>query len=160
MAEISIVGVGNTVMQDDGFGVRVAEYLQEHTDYPDFVQILDGGTLGMDLMPYIADSKKLLLIDAINIDAPVGSYHSFTGDELNAYFKNKISVHDLGINDMLAVLKLTDNPVEEVIVIGVKPDIVSLGVDLTEKIAAKIPMVAKEAKKIVDRWIAEYQNKI
>ncbi len=160
MADISIVGVGNTVMRDDGFGVRVAEYLQQHTDYPDFVQILDGGTLGMDLMPYIADSKKLLLIDAINIDAPVGSYHCFTGDELNAYFKNKISVHDLGINDMLAVLKLTDNPVEEVIVIGVKPDVVSLGVELTEQIEAKIPMVAEEAKKIADRWIAEYQNKI
>ena len=50
------------------------KYLQTITDYPDFVQIIDGGTLGMDLMPYIAGSKKLLLIDAINVDAPIGSF--------------------------------------------------------------------------------------
>ena len=97
MADISVVGIGNIIMQDEGFGVRCAEYLQKITDYPDFVQIIDGGTLGMDLMPYIADTKKLLLIDAMNIDAPVGSFHSFTGDELNAYFKDKISVHDLSL---------------------------------------------------------------
>lgn len=53
MADISVVGIGNIIMQDEGFGVRCAEYLQKITDYPDFVQIIDGGTLGMDLMPYI-----------------------------------------------------------------------------------------------------------
>lgn len=158
MADISVVGIGNIIMQDEGFGVRCAEYLQKITDYPDFVQIIDGGTLGMDLMPYIAGTKKLLLIDAMNIDAPVGSFYSFTGDELNAYFKDKISVHDLGINDMLAVLKLTDNPIEEVVVMGVKPEVVSMGLDMTEKIAEKVPEVAQKAKELVDKWVAEYQK--
>ena len=158
MADISVVGIGNIIMQDEGFGVRCAEYLQKITDYPDFVQIIDGGTLGMDLMPYIAGTKKLLLIDAMNIDAPVGSFYSFTGDELNAYFKDKISVHDLGVNDMLAVLKLTDNPIEEVVVIGVKPEVVSMGLDMTEKIAEKVPEVAQKAKELVDKWVAEYQK--
>ena len=102
--------------------------------------------------------QKLLLIDAMNIDAPVGSFHSFTGDELNAYFKDKISVHDLGVNDMLAVLKLTDNPIEEVIVMGVKPEVVSMGLDMTEKIAEKVPEVAQKAKELVDKWVAEYQK--
>ncbi len=158
MADISVVGVGNIIMQDEGFGVRTAEYLQTITDYPDFVQILDGGTLGMDLMPYISGTKKLLLIDAINIDAPVGSFHCFTGEELNAYFKQKISVHDLGVNDMLAVLKITDNPIEEVVVMGIKPDVVSLGTELTPKIAEKVPQVAQKAKELVDKWVEKYQN--
>lgn len=158
MADISVVGIGNIIMQDEGFGVRCAEYLQKITDYPNFVQIIDGGTLGMDLMPYIAGTKKLLLIDAMNIDAPIGSFHSFTGDELNAYFKDKISVHDLGVNDMLAVLKLTDNPIEEVVVMGVKPEVVSMGLDMTEKIAEKVPEVAQKAKELVDKWVAEYQK--
>lgn len=157
MADITVVGVGNTIMTDDGFGVRAAEALQQMTDYPDFVQILDGGTLGMDLMPYIVGSKKLLFIDAINIDAPAGSYHRFTGDELNAYFKDKLSVHDLGLNDMLAVLKVTGEPVEEVIVIGVTPEIVTMGLDLTEKIAAKVPETAAKAKEIVDKWVAQHK---
>lgn len=158
MADISVVGIGNIIMQDEGFGVRCAEYLQKITDYPDFVQIIDGGTLGMDLMPYIAGTKKLLLIDAMNIDAPVGSFHVFTGDELNAYFKNKITIHDVGVNDMLAVLKLTDNPIEEVVVMGVKPEVVSMGLDMTEKIAEKVPEVAQKAKELVDKWVAEYQK--
>lgn len=158
MADISVVGIGNIIMQDEGFGVRCAEYLQKITDYPDFVQIIDGGTLGMDLMPYIADTKKLLLIDAINIDAPVGSFHSFSGEELNAYFKDKLSVHDLGVNDMLAVFKITDNPIEEVIVMGIKPAVVSMGLELTTEVAAKIPEVAQKAKELVDKWVAEYQK--
>ena len=156
-ADISVVGVGNIIMQDEGFGVECAKHLQEITDYPDFVQILDGGTLGMDLMPYITGTKKILFIDAINIDAPIGSYHEFTGDDLNAYFKNKLSVHDLGLNDLLAVLKITDNPVDEVVVIGVKPDVVSMGVGLTDKIAPKVDEVAKRAKEIVDKWVQEHQ---
>ena len=67
MADISVVGIGNIIMQDEGFGVRCAEYLQKITNYPDFVQILDGGTLGMDLMPYIAGTKKLMLVIFINL---------------------------------------------------------------------------------------------
>lgn len=158
MADISVVGIGNIIMQDEGFGVRCAEYLQTITDYPDYVQIIDGGTLGMDLMPYIADTKKLLLIDAINIDAPVGSFHSFSGEELNAYFKDKLSVHDLGVNDMLAVFKITDNPIEEVVVMGIKPAVVSMGLELTTEVGAKIPEVAQKAKELVDKWVAEYQK--
>ena len=157
MADITVVGVGNTIMTDDGFGVRAAEYLQKITSYPDFVQILDGGTLGMDLMPYIAGTKKLLFIDAINIDAPVGSYHEFKDDELNAYFKDKISVHDLGLNDMLAVLKVTGEPVEEVMVIGIKPDIITMGTEMTQPVAEKVPQVAAKAKEIVDKWVASHK---
>lgn len=158
MADISVVGIGNIIMQDEGFGVRCAEYLQKITDYPDFVQIIDGGTLGMDLMPYIAGTKKLLFIDAIDVEGNVGDFYQFTGDELNAYFKNKITIHDVGVNDMLAVLKLTDNPIEEVIVMGIKPEIVSMGLDMTEKVAEKVPEVAQKAKELVDKWVAEYQK--
>jgi len=157
MADISVVGIGNIIMQDEGFGVKCAEHLQKITDYPDFVQIIDGGTLGMDLMPYIAGTKKLLFIDAMDVEGNVGDFYQFTGDELNAYFKNKMSVHDLGVNDMLAVLKLTDNPVEEIIVMGIKPDVVSMGLDLTPAVAAKIPQVAEKAKEVVDKWVAQYQ---
>lgn len=158
MADISVVGIGNIIMQDEGFGVRCAEYLQKITDYPDFVQIIDGGTLGMDLMPYIAGTKKLLLIDAIDVEGNVGDFYQFTGDELNAYFKNKITIHDVGVNDMLAVLKLTDNPIEEVIVMGIKPEIVSMGLDMTEKVAEKVPEVAQKAKELVDKWVAQHQG--
>lgn len=158
MADISVVGIGNIIMQDEGFGVRCAEYLQKITDYPDFVQIIDGGTLGMDLMPYIAGTKKLLFIDAIDVEGNVGDFYQFTGDELNAYFKNKITIHDVGVNDMLAVLKLTDNPIEEVIVMGIKPEIVSMGLDMTEKVAEKVPEVAQKAKELVDKWVVQHQG--
>ena len=76
---------------------------------------------------------------------------------MNAYFKNKMSVHDLGVNDMLAVLKLTDNPVDEIIVMGVKPDVVSMGTELTSAIAEKIEPVAQKAKEVVDKWVEQYQ---
>lgn len=156
---ITVLGVGNIIMQDDGFGVRVAEYLQKHMDYPEEqVQILDGGTLGLDLMPYIHGTEKLLIIDAINIDAPIASYHRFEGEKLNAYFKDKLSVHDLGLNDILNILKITGQEIAETIIIGVKPDIVSIGIGLTKPVEAMIEPVAKEAKEIVDTWIQNTMN--
>lgn len=59
---------------------------------------------------------------------------------------------------MLAVLKITDNPIEEVVVMGIKPAVVSMGLDMTKEIADKVPEVAQKAKELVDKWVAEYQK--
>lgn len=156
---ITVVGVGNILVQDEGLGVRTVEYMQEHMKFPEeLVQLLDGGTLGMDLLPYIGGTKKLLIIDAINARDEAGKFYRFEGEHLNEYFSNQISVHDLGVNDMLAALKITEEPIDEVIVIGYSPYVVDLGVDLTPEMAVKIPELAEIAKGLVEKWIQEYQQ--
>ena len=65
-ADVTILGVGNVILRDEGFGVRAAEYLDAHYDFPESVQVVDGGTLGIELTQYVTGTKKLLVIDSIN----------------------------------------------------------------------------------------------
>ena len=65
-ADVTILGVGNVILRDEGFGVRTAEYLDAHYDFPESVQVVDGGTLGIELTQYVTGTKKLLVIDSIN----------------------------------------------------------------------------------------------
>ena len=74
-AEITVLGIGNIVLRDEGFGVRVAEYLRENYFFPDQVRILDGGTLGMELLRFVAGTRRLLILDAIRGDKAPGTVY-------------------------------------------------------------------------------------
>lgn len=151
MNKITVLGVGNILMRDDGFGIRTIEKLQK-MNWPDNVSILDGGTLGMALLPYIKGTAKLLIVDAINADGSIGDFFCFEGKDVNAYFSNKISIHDLGLNDLLAALEITGEPVDETIVMGIKPDVVDVGMDLTPAIEGKIDCTIDKAAAVLKKW--------
>lgn len=151
MDKITLLGVGNTIMQDDGFGVHVIEKMQK-MKFPDNVQILDGGTLGMELLPYLEGTDKLIIVDAINAKGEIGEFFTFIGDEITRYFTNKLSIHDVGLNDLLAALIFTDKPIKETVVMGVKPAVVALGVDMTEVIADKIDYGVEKVLQQLNKW--------
>ncbi len=151
MDDITVLGVGNTIMQDDGFGVHVIEKMQE-MKWPDNIKFLDGGTLGMGLLPYLEGTTRLLIVDAISADGKAGDFFSFAGEEVNAYFSHKISVHDLGLNDLLAALSITNKPIKETIIMGVKPAVVDLGVSMTKNIEAKIDETVEKIIIQLKKW--------
>ena len=95
--EITVLGIGNIVLRDEGFGVRVAEYLMAHYTFPDRVQVLDGGTLGMELLRFVAGTKRLLLLDAVRGDKAPGETYRLAGTEVKAHFQDKLSAHEIGI---------------------------------------------------------------
>ena len=92
-AEVTILGVGNVILKDEGFGVRVAEYLDHHYTFPDSVQIVDGGTLGIELTQYVTGTNKLLVIDSINGGAEPGTVFRFHNDAIMEHFQDKLSAH-------------------------------------------------------------------
>lgn len=145
---ITVMGIGNILLQDEGFGVRVIEELQRRYSFPDTVQVLDGGTLGMDLLRFITGTTKLLVVDAIAGGGTAGTYYRFTGNEVKVYFQDKVSLHELGIRDVLTTLEILDQPVDEVVVMGVEPAVVELGLELT-------PVVAATVDKVVDAVITQ-----
>jgi len=97
MKQITVLGIGNILLQDEGFGVKVVDELQRRYRFPDSVQVLDGGTLGIELMRFITGCEKLLVIDAIAGDGPPGSFYRLAGEAMQAYFTDKVSLHELGI---------------------------------------------------------------
>ncbi|MDR3591495.1 MAG: HyaD/HybD family hydrogenase maturation endopeptidase [Negativicutes bacterium] len=138
MKQITVLGIGNILLQDEGFGVRIIEELQRRYRFPEAVQVLDGGTLGMDLLRFIGGSEKLLVVDAIAGGGPPGSFYHLAGDDVKVYFSEKVSLHELGIRDVLAALEVLGQPVAEVVVLGVEPAVLDLGLELTPVVAAAV----------------------
>jgi len=155
MDRITVLGVGNILLQDEGFGVRVVEAVLQQYCFPVNVQVLDGGTLGMELLRYLMDTDKLIIIDAVLGNLPPGSVYEFENDSVKSYFKEKVSMHELGIQDVLSVLDILENPVREIVVLGVQPAIMDVGLELTPVIAEKIPVVMNRLIAILNSWQVE-----
>ncbi|WP_110954401.1 HyaD/HybD family hydrogenase maturation endopeptidase [Anaerosinus massiliensis] len=152
MEKITVLGIGNIILQDEGFGVHVVEQLQQAYDFPEHVQVLDGGTLGMELMNFIIGTDKLIIVDAINGDSAPGTFFRFANEEVKAYFQEKVSMHELGIQDVLAALEVTEQPVGEVIVMGAEPFVVEAGVGLTKEMSGLVEQAKALVLKELKAW--------
>lgn len=158
--EITVLGIGNIIVQDEGFGVTVVEELQKEYDFPDNVQVIDGGTLGAELMYFIEGTKKLIVIDAINGGAEPGTFFRFADDEVQAYFQDKVSMHELGVQDVLAALQVTGKPVESVVIMGAQPYSLGAGVGLTEPMASLVGKAKELVLQQLKDWQAEPARKM
>ena len=151
-AEVTVLGVGNIILRDEGFGVRVAEYLDRHYEFPEDVQIIDGGTLGIELTQYVTGTKKLLVIDSINGGAAPGTRFHLRNDEVMAHFQDKLSAHEVGIQDVLALLTVTGHKVPEVVVLGAQPFDLEAGVELSPGMLDLLPAVVEESIGVLKDW--------
>ena len=151
-AEVTILGVGNVILRDEGFGVRVMEYLASHYDWPDTVQLVDGGTLGIELTQYVTGTEKLLVIDSINGHAAPGTKFRLHNEAIMEHFQDKLSAHEVGIQDVLALLTVTGHKIPDVVVIGAQPYDLEAGVELSDGMKALLPEVADEALAQLKAW--------
>ena len=150
--EVTILGIGNVILRDEGFGVRVAEYLDKHYEFPDTVQIVDGGTLGIELTQYVTGTEKLLVIDSINGGAEPGTTFRFHNDDVMEHFQDKLSAHEVGIQDVLGLLTVTGHKIPDVVVIGAQPYDVEAGVELSEGMMELLPQMVEQALSELKNW--------
>lgn len=155
-SEVTILGIGNVILRDEGFGVRVAEYLDAHYEFGDGVQIVDGGTLGIELTQYVTGTKKLLVIDSINGGATPGTTFRFHNDKIMEHFNDKLSAHEVGIQDVLALLTVTGHKIPEVVVIGAQPYDLGAGVGLSPAMQDLVEPTARRALAELDSWGVHY----
>lgn len=149
---ILVLGLGNAVMSDDGFGPRaVAELTRKHA-FPDEVTVLDGGTLGLDLLPRFEGVSRLLILDAVDMGAPPGTLFRLEGEEVPRAFATKLSVHQMGVQDLLAVAELQGNLPAELVAIGVQPGSIEVGIDFTPDVERAIPEVLRTIEEELTRW--------
>lgn len=138
MNRITVLGIGNILLQDEGYGVRVIEGLARDYSLPPEVQVLDGGTLGMDLLRFIDGTTHLIVVDAVDGGQEPGTFYHFSGQAVETYFQEKVSLHELGIKEVLASLEVLGKKVGEVLIIGVQPASLDLGLELTAAVAGKV----------------------
>ena len=118
---ILVIGMGNVLMQDEGIGVRAVEELDCRYELPAHVRVVDGGTTGMELFEPMRTADCLIVADAVNFDRPPGSLIRIADKEINAFFQTKISNHQLGLSDLLALLAMRGETPERVAIIGMVP---------------------------------------
>ncbi len=119
--KILVIGMGNVLMQDEGVGVRAVEELENRYIIPDAVTVVDGGTTGMELFDPIRRCNRLIVADAINTGAAYGTLVRMSKEEIPAFFQTKLSNHQLGLSDLLALLTLKGEVPEHVAIIGMVP---------------------------------------
>ena len=150
--DILVLGVGNILMRDEGIGVRVLEALSSRYRFPPDVELLDGGTAGMDLVHAIAGRRHLIVCDAVISDEAAGSVMRIADEAVPAYFQTKLSPHQVGLCDVLATLRLLDKGPATVTIIGVVPAEVDLGTELspllTERLDTAVDMVLQELHRL------------
>ena len=151
-AENTVLGVGNIILSDEGFGVRVVEYLQKNFSFPDNVALIDGGTLGVELTHFVTGTRRLLIIDSIDGGVEPGTTFHLRGDEIAAHFAQKISAHEVGIQDVLTMLELSGKKIPHVELIGAQPFSLEAGVELTPQMSELVPVFATKAAKILRNW--------
>lgn len=138
-----VLGLGNTIMTDDGIGPKVIECLQQTELLDGEVGLLDGGTLGLDLLPHLEGVGRLIILDAVELDKEPGSLVRLVGDEVPLAIEHKLSPHQMGLKDLLAVACLMSCLPEEVILLGVQPASLELGTELSPAVAAALPELCK-----------------
>lgn len=155
-----VLGLGNILLQDEGVGVRVIEYLQANYVFPDDVLVLDGGTLGLDLLAYIEDSAHIVIVDAVKAGKKQGTLIRLVNDEIPAFLGPIVSPHQVGLQDLLALSKLRGHFPTEVILWGVQADIFEPGLELNPPIAAQVEPLATHVIEELAQWNLVVQKKV
>ena len=147
-----VLGVGNLLMSDEGVGVHVIRQLVEQYRIPEEIQILDGGTLGMDLLYYLEGVENLLIIDAVETGEPPGTIIRLEGDQVPSFLSIKMSPHEIGIPDMLAAARLKDLFPSRLILIGVQPQTLEISTELSELMSTKVDAIIGYVFEQLEAW--------
>ncbi len=136
---ILVLGVGNLVLKDEGVGVHVAQRMQE-MDLPSHVEVLDGGTMGFDLLDDIEGRKKVVIVDTVKGGQPPGTVYRMTIDDIDEMPKSRVSLHDIDMTDVFKLADLFEIEKPEIVIIGVEPkDMESTSMELSPEVEARIP---------------------
>jgi hydrogenase maturation protease len=121
--DVLMLGIGNILWADEGFGVRCVEHLAAQWQVPEGVSVMDGGTQGLYLLPYVQGAKRLIVFDAIDYGLPPGTMKRVEGDEVPRFMgAKKMSLHQTGFQEVIAAADLTGQLPESLLLIGVQPE--------------------------------------
>ena len=148
-----VLGIGNVLWADEGFGVRAVEALNAGWAFPSNVRLMDGGTLGLNLYEDIASARHVLVFDAVDYGLPGGSVKVLRDDEVPAWGAKKLSPHQTGFNDILALARLSDRGPERITAIGVQPVVLDdFGGSLRPEVRARLPEAVELAVRELSGW--------
>ncbi|MGD8191326.1 HyaD/HybD family hydrogenase maturation endopeptidase [Brevibacillus ginsengisoli] len=149
---ITVLGIGNTLFQDEGIGVHAIEaFRNKQADYP-HVNIEDGGTEGMKLLPLIESTSHLIIVDAVAAQGEAGEIICLEKEEIPHFPNARLSQHQQSFQELLGLADFRGHLPENIYFIGVIPQDIEWGTQMTEKVEAVIPVVVDKIEQRLQQW--------
>lgn len=153
MTNFLVLGLGNLLMNDDAAGLHAAYALQKRYPDSDNFQIVDGGTLGLDLLGHVAWADRLLLLDAINIGEAPGTVALIAGEDINPIFSQRISPHQVNLKDLLEAAELIGDRPNEIELLGIQYENIQMEMSLSPAVEKALSKLIVEAAKRIDQFL-------
>jgi hydrogenase maturation protease len=153
--KILILGIGNTLLSDEGVGIHVLESLASLLPVDDDeIELLDGGTLSFTLAGPIAEAEALVVVDAAQLSAEPGALRIFEGEAMDRFLvsNRKASVHEVGLADLMSIALLTDSWPARRALVAIQPDKLDWGEMPTPAVSAAVPAACAEIQKLIGEW--------
>lgn len=153
-SDVLVLGIGNLLWADEGFGVRCAEVLAEQYELPVTVRVMDGGTQGLYLLPYVQQAKRLIVFDAVDYGLAPGTVKLVEDGEVPRFMgAKKMSLHQTGFQEVIAAAVLTEQCPERMLLIGVQPEeLEDYGGSLRDVVKARVPECVEIAVARLAEW--------
>jgi hydrogenase maturation protease len=149
---ILVLGLGNILLQDEGLGVRAVDRLMARYRLPPEVQAIDGGVMGLDLLPRLEGTTHLLILDAVQTGQPPGSRVRLEGEAIPTALSLKMSLHQVGLQELLALASFQGTLPPRVVLWGLEPASFEWGLQLSEQIAGQIDALVEAAVAELRDW--------
>lgn len=151
--EVLVLGIGNVLWADEGFGVRAVEALNDAYEFPAGVELLDGGTQGLHLLDRVCDARRLVLFDAVDYRLRPGSLKVVRDAAVPAWGAAKMSMHQTSFQELLALAQLKGRVPDRMTLIGVQPeDLSDYGGSLRPCVRARVPEAVALAARELENW--------
>jgi hydrogenase maturation protease len=151
-AEVVVIGLGNVVLSDDGLGVHAVRRLRRHYTFGDGVELVEGGTGGLLLLPYLADARRVIIVDAIDLGTAAGTLVRLDGEDWASAFAVRMTPHDVGLADLLGAAQLSGAWPEKLVLHGAQPACTEIGTELSVPLVSALdPLVDAVAAELM-RW--------
>jgi hydrogenase maturation protease len=147
-----VIGLGNPIMGDDGFGLAVLRRLQQQFRIPADVELVDGGTWGLTLLPIFESAERVLLLDAIETGAEPGTLWRVEREQLPARFALRTSPHQIDLCDILAIMRLRGSLTAEMVAIGAQPGVIDMTTSLSPAVEAVVSDAVMAAIEQLQVW--------
>lgn len=149
---VAVLGLGNVLMGDDALGPHAVRLFEARYELPDQVSVLDVGTPGLDLVPFVEEADALVLVDTVRSEAPPGTVRLYRRDEILKHPPQpRVSPHDPGLKETLLSLEFAGRGPREVLLVGVIPERTGPGVEMSDSVRASLPAVHAEILRELER---------
>jgi hydrogenase maturation protease len=147
-----VLGIGNILNRDEGLGVGALAMLEDRIGDGEGVELIDGGVMGLSLLPLVEECRHLLVLDAVDAGCEPGGFVEMTGDEIRLFTGVKMSEHQITFQEVLGLAFIRDKFPRYLHLIGAQPDDLAIGLGLSDRVEATLPVIVDRAVAVLEEW--------